>query len=84
MRMRSTGLGKTELIGNIEAIKRQGDYLVMSVRTVDPVRWHVRAGLDGTDLRNLVKAMLNFPVIMYALSNIFKKSKEGPPPPADF
>ena len=84
MRLRSTGLGKTELIGNVEAIKKQGDYLVMLVRTVEPVRWQVRAGLDGKDLRDLIKAMLTVPVILYAIGNIFRKRKEGPPPPADF
>ncbi len=84
MRMRSTGLGKTELVGKIETIKRKGDYLIMTIRTVEPVHWQVRTGLDGKDLRDLIKAGLNVPVILYALGNIFKKRKEGPPPPTDF
>lgn len=84
MRMRSTGLGQTELIGNIETIKREGDYLVLSVRTVDPVRWHVRTGIDGQDLRDILKAAFSFRVIWFSICKIFCRRNDGPPPPADF
>ncbi len=84
MRMRSTGLGQTELIGNLDEIKREGDYLVMSIRTVEPVVWKVRTGIDGKDLRDLIKALCSFQVIKYAIWNIFRRRPEGPQPPADF
>ena len=84
MRMRSTGLGQTELVGNIESIKRQGEHLVLSVRTVEPVRWHVRTGIDGKDLRDIFKAVFSFTVIKYVIFKIFSKRPDGPPPPADF
>ena len=76
MRMRSTGLGTTELIGEIEGVKIAGDYLVLSVRTVAPVRWHVRTGIDCQDLRGLLKIMFSFKVIKYAIFNILKRRKE--------
>jgi hypothetical protein len=84
MRMRSTGLGKTELIGDIDEISREGSYLVLSLRTTDPVRWHVRTGIDGKDLRILLKMIFSFKVIKFAIFNIFSKRPEGAPPPTDF
>ncbi len=84
MRMRSTGLGKTELIGDFEGITREGGYLVLSVRTTEPVRWHVRTGIDGKDLRTMLKMVFSFKVIKFAIFNIFSRRPEGPPAPADF
>ena len=84
MRMRSTGLGQTELIGSIEGIKRHGNYLVLSVRTLEPVRWHVRTGIDGKDLRDLIKAIFSFSVVKYVVFNILRRRPEGAPPVVDF
>jgi len=38
MLMRSTGLGKTELRGKITGLVRQGEYLVLQVETIEPVK----------------------------------------------
>ncbi|MFC1824299.1 hypothetical protein ACFL9T_16440 [Thermodesulfobacteriota bacterium] len=84
MKMRSTGLGTTELLGDIEGVSSVSDFLVLSVRTTDPVRWHVRTGIDGRDLRALIKYMFSFTVMKFVLFNIFKKRKDVYDPPPDF
>ena len=84
MKMRSTGLGQTELVGDMEGVSSVSDYLVLSIRTTDPVRWHVRTGIDGKDLRDLIKIMCSFKVIKFVLFNIFKKRKDVYDPPPDF
>ncbi|NQT72649.1 MAG: hypothetical protein HQ553_07740, partial [Chloroflexi bacterium] len=57
MLFRSTGLGKTELTGNISGLERQGDFLVMYIDVTDPVKWRIRGGLAFKDLLDLLKFM---------------------------
>ena len=77
MLFRSTGLGKRELVAEIVAVKRQGDYLIMEVQTTEPVRWMIRGGVTWKDLWTLIKAVLNVSVLGYLLgpSNWFKKAE---------
>ena len=65
MRMRSTGLGKTELVAYVEGMSRQGDYLLLSTRTTEPVRWHVRVALDYKDMMKMVKCFFKPSVITF-------------------
>ena len=67
MLMRSTGLGKTELLAEIVGLRRQGDYLIMEVHTISPVKWKIRSGLSRKDLLMLIKALMSWPVISYLL-----------------
>ncbi len=69
MLMRSTGLGKSELVTEIDSIKRQGDYLIMEMHTTEPVRWKVRGAMSRKDLKNVLKAMLKLSVLSY-LANL--------------
>ena len=78
MRIKSTGLGKTELVGHIEGIKRVDDYLVLTMRTAEPVRWHVRVAITPKDLRQMIKAGLKGPNLKYVISNLFSKAEPGP------
>jgi len=66
--MRSTGLGKAELVAEIVAMKRQGDYLIMEMNTTQPVRWKIRGCLSHKDLRMILKGMLKFSVIPFLLN----------------
>lgn len=82
MRMRSTGLGNTELVGDISGITRTGRYLILHVNTTDPVRWHVRSAMNVSDLFTIVRLILR----PSSLTNIFKaiiihifRDKEEPP-----
>jgi len=82
MLFRSTGLGKTELVAKISEVKRQGDYIIFYVDTLEPVRWRIRAGFNMRDLGTTIKLMLNFSILKFALcpSNWFKKAEH----PGDF
>jgi len=82
MLMRSTGLGKAELVAEIVGLKRQGDYLIMELRTTKPVRWKIRGGLSHKDLRMLIKAMMKLSVLSF-LFNLRAWFRE-PVHPGDF
>ncbi len=82
MLMRSTGLGKAELVAEITGLKRQGDYLIMELQTIKPVRWKIRGGLSHKDLRMLLKAMMKLSVLSF-LFNLRAWFKE-PQHPGDF
>ena len=82
MLYRSTGLGKSELVAEVVAVKRQGDYLIMEMQTTEPVRWKIRGGLSRSDFKQLLKAILKLSVIAFFLNPAgwFKK----PAHPGDF
>ena len=50
MIIRSTGLGRTELEGYVESIQAEEDYLIIGMRTTEPVKWHVRVATNFPDL----------------------------------
>jgi len=58
MRMRSTGLGKTELTAHITSIELAQDMMIMHVQSTAPVRWHIRTGVQASDRLAMVKLML--------------------------
>ena len=59
MRVRSTGLGDTELVMSISSIKRNGDCLIMEGRSSEPVKWHIRMAASYRDLWQMTKLVLN-------------------------
>ena len=67
MKLRSTGLGETVLVGKLDKITMVQDYLVLHVQTIDPVQWHVRAAMDYSDLLTMVKLILKGPVFKFLL-----------------
>lgn len=82
MLMRSTGLGKAELVAEIVGLKRQGDYLIMELQTLQPVRWKIRSGLSHQDLKMLLRAVTKLSILafFFNLRAWFKK----PEHPGDF
>jgi len=80
MIFRSTGLGKTELTGNISGLERQGDFLVMYIDVTDPVKWRIRGGLAFKDLLDLLKFMFKASVLGFILNpkQWFNKKPEHP------
>lgn len=82
MLMRSTGLGKAELVAEIVTVKRQGGYLIMEIQTTAPVHWKIRGGLSHRDLRVILKAMLKASLLALLLNPPawFRKPKH----PGDF
>ncbi len=82
MLFRSTGLGKTELIAEIDSIRTQGDYLIMYINTTEPVRWKIRGAISYKDLMAIMVACLKASVIGWLLGvfRAFKPAKH----PGDF
>jgi len=80
MLFRSTGLGKTEMAADIEKLERQGDYLILRVRTTDPVVWKVRVAMNFKDISRVLKALLAISVVGFMLSpsQWFKKKAAHP------
>lgn len=68
MLFRSTGLGKAELIAEVVAVRRQGDYLILEMQTTEPVKWKIRGGMSLKDLRVLLKAVLKLSVLPFFLN----------------
>ncbi len=70
MLFRSTGLGKTELVAEIDksqGITRMGDYLVLHVATLEPVRWKIRAAISYKDLIAVLGSCLKSSIIAFVL-----------------
>ena len=68
MLFRSTGLGKTELVAEIDkvaGITRKGDYLVLHVTTLEPVRWKIRAAINYKDWLAVLGSCLKMSVIAF-------------------
>lgn len=68
MIMRSTGLGKAELVVELADIKPMGDYLIMEMQTTEPVRWKVRVGLSRQDMKSLFKYLVRMSLIKFMLN----------------
>ncbi|MFC1868503.1 hypothetical protein ACFL0H_10255 [Thermodesulfobacteriota bacterium] len=82
MRMRSTGLGKTELEAEVDEIEPCDGILVLHIQTTSPVIWHVRTVIQRKDIFSMLKAGMKFGVIKHALGMIFRCS--GRSEPAEF
>ena len=70
MLMRSTGLGKTELVADIQGLQRKGDHLVLYMDTLDPVRWKVRATVTLKEVKRLILICLKFSVFAFLLNPV--------------
>jgi hypothetical protein len=83
MYFRSTGLGKTQLTGKVVEMKRQGDFLIMHVDTIDPVKWRIRAAMSFRDLATVASACMKAAILKFLLSPKQWFNKE-PKHPGDF
>ena len=54
MRLKSTGLGATELFGELTSLERKMSGVLMLVKIKKPVVWRVRTFLQPADLRAIV------------------------------
>ena len=76
MRLRSTGLGKTELEAKIIDVKRIDNVVVFYVSTTKPVKWRVRMAFQERDLRDLVWAVLKPKNLWYILRSFFSNENK--------
>ena len=82
MRMKSTGLGKTELVGKLENVNLMEDHLIFSVRTSEPVKWHIRVAIDNKDIKMVLGQLIRFKILKYLLLSL--NNKREPKPPANY
>ena len=68
MLFRSTGLGKTELKGKVDTMQRQGDYLIMFVDVIEPVKWRIRVAMGFKDLTKVMACMVKGAILGFLLS----------------
>jgi hypothetical protein len=76
MRLRSSGLGRTELEAKVVGIKKVGDLAIFFVDTTNPVKWRTRMGFQERDLRDLVLAILRPRNLLFILRALFFSQKE--------
>jgi hypothetical protein len=58
MRLRSTGLGRTELEAEVATAKKVDDMVIFFAKVTKPVKWKLRMGFQEKDLRALFWAVL--------------------------
>ncbi len=79
MRMKSTGLGKTELVGKLENVNLMEDHLIFSVRTSEPVKWHIRVAIDNKDIKMVFGQLIKLKILKYLLLSLNNKRELKPP-----
>ena len=78
MRLRSTGLGRTELEAEIVNIKKVDDLVVFFVNTIKPVKWQTRMGFQERDLRDLVLALFRLRNLSFIFKALFFSQNKVP------
>ena len=83
MRFRSTGLGKTELKGDMSSLSPKGEQLlVFTIQTYEPVEWCLRAGIEPTDVGDILKGVLK-PSVFFLIAQCLFFQKRNPKEPED-
>jgi len=80
MKVHSTGLGKGELVARQDKLTAKDGYLLYTIRSTEPVHWHIRILMDRIDVTKFLLAAMKGPIFIWLLS-LFKKTR---PPPMDW
>ena len=80
MRLRSTGLGRIELIADFTDLthdKEHRDRLVFGMKSTDPVRWTMAASIERRDVARVLWLLMKslFWVIPYFVTLPFRRVK---------
>ena len=84
MRLRSTGLGRTELEADIVKVKKIDDLVLFYVNTTKPVKWQTRMGFQEKDLRKLIWALLKPKNLSFVVSALLSGNKKEVPRTENF
>ena len=78
MRIRSTGLGETEMVLGIKDITRVNDCLILQGQSSAPVKWKIRMAASYRDMWNIVRLLLFSKNIFFLLWKTlgFKSEKD--------
>jgi hypothetical protein len=81
MWVRSTGLGKrSDLLTELEEIKREGDCWIMCMKTTAPVRWKIRVAVTPKDLRGFIVLVFKGGKIFRMMLDLFRSHNPSKPP----
>ncbi len=83
MLIRSTGLGRTELEGDVKTLDVKADYIIIGMKTTEPVKWHVRVAANYSDLMTITMLLIfsfqgwKFIIVQFlkSLGRIFRRKK---------
>jgi hypothetical protein len=78
MRLRSTGLGNTELEAHITAIKKVDDLVFFCADVSKPVKWHTRMAFQEKDMRVLILALLKGKNLVFICKALLFGRREVP------
>lgn len=78
MRLRSTGLGRTEMEAELVNVKKVDDLVIFFVNTTRPVKWRTRMGFQERDLRDLVLNLIKPRNLVFILKALVSPNKEIP------
>lgn len=82
MRLRSTGLGKMEMIADIARLESIGNgYFLVEMQSTQPVHWKIRVALTGADFRHLLGIMLRKPWCIVTMLGRLCQGKNDRNPP---
>lgn len=83
MRFRSTGLGNTELKGYLQGVRRsEKGMLIADFQTTEPVKWHLGAALEPSDIPKLLKVIFKPSFVLKTIQSVLW-IKKNPKEPAD-
>ena len=75
MKLRSTGLGTTELVGDLVDMEASMSGVIMRVKIKKPVVWRVRVFLQARDLRAIVWRALIPSNIWFVIKTLIREGK---------
>ena len=85
MRVRSTGLGETEMVLGINEITRGADCLILQAKSTAPVTWRIRMAASYRDMWQIVKLLVFSTNIFFLIwKTLTFKSTENISWPNDF
>jgi len=85
VKVRSTGLGQTEMVLGITGLTRGGDCLILQGKSSEPVTWKIRVALSYRDVWRVVKLALFSKNIFFLIAKTLGfKSAEKVSWPNDF
>lgn len=78
MKVKSTGLGKTQLTAHVEGfyVKEDGSSAVMVIESTQPVHWHIECDMGGIDLRHFAGFVLR-PRVLFNLLKLLVQGGEA-------
>ena len=79
MKVRSTGLGKDQMVAHIDSIKLLEGHLLMTMVSTEPVRWRIRIALTYKDILRIIKVGFFF-ILVYLITGLRSIFKELPAP----